>query len=82
MHVLSKTISPIKNNKHLHLSNNQSSNHNINKFIEDKEKNLKKQILYKKRKLKELKKNEENEQMILRDINRRIKSIYDSLKTK
>ena len=39
MHVLSKTISPIKNNKHLHLSNNQSSKHNINKFIEDKEKN-------------------------------------------
>ena len=40
-------------------------------------------ILYKKRKMNELnKKREENEQMILRDINRKIKSIYDNLKNK
>ena len=40
-------------------------------------------ILYKKRKMNELnKKREENEQMILRDINRKIKSIYDNLKSK
>ena len=53
-------------------------------FSEIKERKNKRQIsLYKKGKMNELKKqNEENEQIILRDIHRKIKSIYDSLKYK
>ena len=39
--------------------------------------------LYKKQKINEFKKkNEENEQIIFKDIHKRIKSIYDSLKYK
>ena len=65
------------------LSNYVSNNIN-NNYKNEKEKYLeKKMILYKKRKMNELnKKREENEQMILRDINRKIKSIYDNLKNK
>ena len=53
-------------------------------FSEIKERKNKRQIsLYKKEKKKELKKqNEENEQIILRNINKKIKSIYDSFKYK
>ena len=60
---------------------NNISNKNINhKYSIGKEK---KGILYKKRKMKEMiLKNEDNEQMIIRDINRKIKSIYDNLKNK
>ena len=53
-------------------------------FSEIKDIKNRRQIsLYKNEKMKELKKkNEENEQIILRDIHRKIKSIYDSFKYK
>ena len=80
---LSKTVSPIKHkNRNNFLSTiNYTLKNNIN-YKDDRDKNLKRQIfLYKKGNMKELiKKKEENEQVILRDINRRIKSIYDSFK--
>ena len=63
---------------------NYVSNNINNNYKNEKEKYLeKKMILYKKRKMNELnKKREEKEQKILRDINRKIKSIYDNLKNK
>ena len=56
----------------------------INNHKNEKGKSFEKTInLYKKRKINELnKKREENEQIILKDINRRIKTIYDNLKNK
>ena len=82
LHSLSKTVSPIKFKKDFQSSiNNSSINKNINN-VEAKEIIKNKMILYKKGKLKELKKKEENEQVLLRDINRKIKSIYDSYKSK
>jgi hypothetical protein len=83
LHSLSKTVSPIKCKKNIHsIINNSPSIKLINNNMEDKENLKKKIILYKKGKLKELKKKEENEQVILRDINRKIKSIYDRYKDK
>ena len=80
---LSKTVSPIKHkNRNNFLSTINYTLKNNNNYKDDRDKNLKRQIfLYKKGNMKELiKKKEENEQVILRDINRRIKSIYDSFK--
>ena len=75
-----RTVSPIKkNNKKESIPFYDS---NIIKNKNEKEKRNKIQInLYKKEKMKEIiQKKEENEQMILRDINRKIKSIYDDYK--
>ena len=75
---LSKTVSPIKSKK----CQFPIYDSIINK---DKEENGNKPriSLYKKSKLQEIKKkNEENEQIILRDLNRKIKSIYDVFKNK
>ena len=75
---LSKTVSPIKSKK----CSFPIYDSIINK---DREENGNKAriSLYKKSKLQEIKKkNEENEQIILRDLNRKIKSIYDVFKNK
>ena len=75
---LSKTVSPIKSKK----CSFPIYDSIINK---DKEENGNRaQIsLYKRSKIQEIKKkNEENEQIILRDLNRKIKSIYDVFKNK
>ena len=75
---LSKTVSPIKSKK----CSFPIYDSIINK---DREENGNKAriSLYKKSKIQEIKKkNEENEQIILRDLNRKIKSIYDVFKNK
>lgn len=81
---LSKTESPIKFKKNFHSSIDHTLKNNFNIIKEDKKDKFKRKIsLYKRGKMKELnKKKEENEQIILRDINRKIKSIYDTFRKK
>ena len=79
-----RTFSKYRNHNHVKTdfisTSNYISNKNINKHKYSIEKE-KKGILYKKRKMKEMNmKKEDNEQIIIRDINRKIKSIYDNLK--
>ena len=76
----SKTVSPIKKNRKNFLSTINYTLKNNNNYKGDRKRQI---FLYKKGNMKELiQKKEENEQVILRDINRRIKSIYDSFKSK
>ena len=74
-------IISVKNSRNFLSTNIKIPKKNISEI---KDPNYKRQIsLYKRDKLKEIKKkNEENEQLILRDIHRKIKSIYDSFKYK
>lgn len=82
---VTKSESPIKFQKNDYLTIDKNLKNSINIIKEDKENKLKSQItLYKKAKMKESNKKQEenNEQIILRDINRKIKSIYDTFRKK